>query len=335
MWVITDCYKAGHRYETAAPEGSFKTMLTAWEAVCIASGKPFFGHTSEQGAVLLVDNETPEADHKYQLERFAMGLGFKLGDLPIYSYLQQGFEFDRTTKRDELIKQVRAIEPVFINFDTLISMLPEGRQGMGENTDKLGIAIGRDLTAIRKASPKKCFTNLNLHFKKGLSDLSVEELKVVHLQTLVRGHGSIVGQGCDSGVILKKISEYPSATRFCVIYRVRRAALPVSYKPIYVEMKEEKYGEGWARLEEIDPISLPPSDEAKDAFKLLEDNSNTLTSREIVYKLAFLNKAQIVRGIKELVKHKAILNGSKAQTYVVNQNIQIECDRSYWNELIK
>ena len=137
-------------------------------------------------------------------------------------------------------------------------------------------------------------------------------------------------------VIIKKISEYPSTTRFGIIYRVRRAAVPAAYKPVYVEMEEEKYGEGWARLKEISPMSLPPSPEAKEAFVLLKDSlPKALTSREIVYKLAFLHKAQILKGINELIYHKAVLNGSKAQTYIVNQKIQIECDTAYLDELNK
>ena len=82
-WLIEDWFPLGHRCMDTAPEGSFKTILGCWIAVCIASGTPVFGQPVQQGHVLIVDEETPETSLTYHLERFSMGLDIKYKDLPL------------------------------------------------------------------------------------------------------------------------------------------------------------------------------------------------------------------------------------------------------------
>jgi len=111
-------------------------------------------------------------------------------------------------------------------------------------------------------------------------------------------------------------------------------------KVVYLELKEETYGHGLAHLVEIDPLSLPPSREAKDIFQLLMATFNgkgwqEVTSRKIVYELTLFTKPQIIRGIDELFQHKVIRNGSKPQSYIIDKNYRVQCNPEYLDELLK
>jgi hypothetical protein len=152
------------------------------------------------------------------------------------------------------------------------------------------------------------------------------------MQSLVRGHGSIVGEGCDAGYIIKKISEHPKPTRFAVITKTRRLAIPMTAKVAYVEMKEQGYGKGWARLVEIPSTALPPSTYAKALYQLFADG-NPHTSREIIRTYAFNRRQESKAGILELLSRRAILNETKPQAYIINRYRQHECDEAYLKAL--
>jgi len=327
-WLIEDWFPLGHRGMDAAPEGSFKTILGCWFAVSIASGSPIFGHPVLQGNVLMVDEETPESSLDYHLERFSKGLGFRYQDLPIYKFSMEGFRFGRKGKLDELLKLVNSINPVFIRLDSLLAMLPSGRQGQSENDCQLGEMIRDDLI---KLLTKERSILLAAHSKKFIADLTLEETIEKEMQSIVRGHSSIVGEGSDTGYIIKKISEHPKATRFCIITKVRRQAIP-SDKIKYIEMKEQNYGEGWAILEEIPIENLPPSDEAKELFPLfkipdLRGNYNH-SSQWIMRTMAFCSRSFCRNAIRELLQRKVIVQVTP-QNYEINQKRGSQCNPEY------
>lgn len=332
-WLIEDWLPIGHRAEDTAPEGSFKTIWGCYCAVCIASGCPILGHKVQQGPVLIIDEETPEASLQSHLSRFAQGLNYKSWDvLPITPLSMTGFRFGRKTELNRLITIIELIQPVFIRLDSLIAMLPGGRQAVSENDCHLGETIRDDLNKMLQAS-LHCTTLLAVHTKKFVSELGLEEL-MKDMQTLVRGHGSIVGEGCDTGYVLKKISEYPERTRFAILTKARRQAIPMVAKIVYVEMEEESYGEGWVRFKEIPASVLPPCEYARALFPLFLDKDYHKSS-EIVKSYAFFSRKESWTGIKELIAHRVILEGSKPQTYVLNPNLNVECDQAYLSLLKK
>ena len=327
-WLIEDWFPLGHRGMDTAPEGSFKTILGCWLAVCIASGTPVFGHPVNKGPVLIVDEETPENSLSYHLDRFSQGLGYRYCDLPVHILPMQGFRFGRKTKMDELLTAVNAIDPVFIRLDSLLAMLPSGRQAYSENDCHLGETIRDDLNKLLTSQRSLL---LAAHAKKYVSDLTLDELHEKAMQSIVRGHGSIVGEGCDTGYILMKISEHPEPTRFCIITRVRRQAIP-SKKTIYIEMKEEKYGEGWARLEEIPARKLPPSLSAMEIYPLFKvpDRKGNMnhSSQWILRNMAFRSKHFCRAGVEELLKRKIIIERGP-QNYKLNPKMISQCDHDY------
>ena len=337
-WIINDWYRVGDRVETVAPEGSYKTVWGAWKTVCIASGSDCIGHRVKQGAVVLVDNETPLTSLENHLNRFAQYFGFKgYQELPIHIYPTRDFLFDRKGEIEKLAVFISKIKPVYIHLDSMLSMLPIGRYNLSENSNYLGGVLNRDLNELLSSSTDSVI-DLTVHTRKPVSHYSIAELKSNDIQDLVRGHGSIVGQGSDSAIIVKKISEHPNPSRFCIITRSRRSAIPMDGKMVYLEIKEEAYGHGLAHLEEIDSLSLPPSREAQDIFHLLLAKFNGasweyITSREIVSELALFNKSQIIRGTDELSEHKVIGKGDKPQSYKISKNYQSQCNKEYVDAL--
>jgi len=315
-----------------APEGSFKTIWGCWLAVCIAAGYPVFGHAVRQGPVMLIDEETPETSLNYHLERFSKGIGYRYKDLPIYPFVMEGFRFNRKSLMNDLVKAVNSIKPVFIRMDSLLAMLPGGVQSRSENDSHLGEIIRDDLNRI--ISPDRSIL-LAAHSKKFIAELTFDEIKEHDMQSIVRGHGSIVGEGCDTGFIIKKVSENPNPTRFCIITRVRRQAIPAN-EIKYIEMVEQSYGEGWARLEEIPASKLPPSDQAKELFRLFKiadgRGSYNHSSRWILQQMAFQNKHYCLTGVSELVQRRAI-NETGPQNWEINQRRGSQCDQDYLKQL--
>jgi hypothetical protein len=337
-WVINDWYREGERVETIAPEGSFKTIWDCYKAVCISSGEDCLGHKVKQGAVVIVDNETPRSSLTNHLNRFSQYFQYKgYDELPIHIYPSRNFVLDRKGELDKLLAFIERSSPVYIGLDSLLSMLPLGRQGVTENSSILGGILGRDLLDILDKAPGSV-TDLAVHTKKRVSEYSIGQLRTSDVQSLVRGHGSIVGEGSDTCVILKKISEHPKPTRFAIITRSRRSAIPMDSEVLFIELKEEAYGHGLAHLEKIDPMSLPPNKEARDIFKLMIDlsvDNKECTSKKLVYNLALFTKKQIQDGIDELLEHKAIVIGSLAQSYQLNKRRDYECNKDYLEALKK
>lgn len=331
-WLIENWLPKGHRVLDTSTEGSFKTMTGCRIAVSVASGKTFLERRVEQGSVLIVDEETPEPDLHRHLERFSLGLGYNSWhDLPIEVLSMTEFRFDRSTKLAELMSVVKKVKPALIRIDSVLACLPGGRQGMGENNAEAGIAIRDDLNEILKQVPE-CVVLLSAHSKKFVGELGLKHLKQYEMQSLVRGHGSIVGEACDTGVIIKKISEYPEPTRFVILTRARRRAIPMSSKDVYVELEEERYGEGWARLTEIQPLIIPPSSLASRLYPLFKDES--ISASTIVRLAAFNTKKECETGVDELLERRVIIEeaGSPFE-FRLNPQRRTQADKDYLSRL--
>lgn len=333
-WLVSDWIPLGHRVMDVGPEGSFKTMWGAYLSVCIASGyNRIFQHDTLSGPVLIVDEETPESSLNNHLDRFSRGMGLKYSKLPIYPYCMTGFRFGRKTELNKLLSYIKAIKPIFIRMDSMLAMLPSGRQSISENDCHLGETIRDDLIAILKENPE-CSIMLSTHTKKFVSDISFQDISKYDMQFLVRGHGSIVGEGCDTGLIIKKISEHPNPTRFCITTKPRRQAIPTSSRVVYVELEEEEYGEGWARLKEISPDSLPPSDLARSIYPLFKGSLASgkvpeLSLEKIYRKTAILSKKECRAGMSELFSKKVIVISMEPLTYELNPFVDIEVNNDY------
>jgi len=319
MWLINDLLPRGDRGMDSGMEGCGKTTFGNWLSVCIASGKDLFGQEVQQGNVLIIDEETPFHTLEQKLNRFSQGLGYPTyEDLPIRVCSMKGFRFNRKTERDKLLEEIEDFKPTFIRMDSLISMIPSGRQGLCETDSGVGISIRDDLNMILGASPGSS-SLLSAHSCKPVEYWTLEQYAKAEMPSLVRGHGSIVGEACDTGFGIKKLSQYPDPLRLAVFVKARRSAVPMSDAVLYLEMKEEKYGEGWARLERIPPPPIEPCKPAKDLYPLFL-NEKPYEAMDIVRTCALLTKTECRMGVEELLEHRIIVKGSEPQTFKLNVN---------------
>ena len=326
-WLIDGWLPLGHKGMDTAPEGSFKTILGCWLAVCIAAGVPVFGMETYQGPAVIVDEETPPASLKFHLDRFAKGLGFRFQDLPLYVFSMEGYRFGRANMKD-LANTIKMINPRFVRLDSMLAMLPSGRERLSETSDKLGEIIRDNLNDIISEERS---VMLAAHAKKFVSELSMIDIKSYGMNSLIRGHNSIIGEGCDTGYILSKISNYPNPTRFYVATEARRTALP-NGTSLYIELQEQAYGDGWAQLVSIPPEKLPPSEvefEIYKIFKASADNGNPTHSTQQIRKTCALYTMKECRsGLSELLRRNAVVEAAP-QVYEINGNRDIECDPDY------
>ena len=321
-----------HKNMIGSGEGGHKTQTCGRLAVCVAAGMPFLGLDVEQGSVMIVDEETLWEDLDFWLTRFALGLG--RGDwreLPIIVRSKQGFRFSRRTELDRLIRELGQLrpEPTLLSIDSVLACLPSGRQGLEENNSTVGIAIRDDLDSVLQALPNMGIM-ITAHFRKSTGDLTYQEVRESSMQGLVRGHGSIVGEGCDTGFAIFNISQTVGSndttpTRFVIIPKARRRAVPVG--EIYVELREEAYGRGWARLERIPPVVIPPSKVALAVASLL--SGSPISQQDINREAALYSRKEKLDAIEELLEHKVIIHGTSPLTYKLNPRRRTEADREY------
>lgn len=327
-WLVEDWLPIGHRGMIASVEGCFKTMLKCWWSVCVAAGKPIFGKKVEQCPVLIIDEETPQPDLVKHLHRFAVGLGFKgWTDLPIEVLSQRGFRIGRKTLMDRIVlPKIRKINARFVSLDSVYKCLPEDERY--ENDSSVGGKLGADLdTMLREMTDGTIL--VNAHCRELMGELSVKNLKAYEMSDLVRGIGSIVGQACDTGYLIKKISEPPEPTRFVIVTRARRRAIPMTAHDIYVEMIEpEGYGLGGATLQQIDPVVIPPSRLAKSLFALIEDSDDGCSGATIRRESALYSSVAVLNELDELEARGAIISLG-AFKWAKNPNLTEEVDEDY------
>ena len=318
-WLIDDLLPQGDRVMDSGMEGCGKTTFGNYLSVCIASGNDVFGQKVQQGNVLIIDEETPFPTLEQKLDRFSQGLGYSsYQDLPIRIRSMEGFRFNRKTERDKLLEEITSFQPTFIRMDSMIAMIPSGRQGLCETDSGIGISIRDDLNTILKASPGSS-SLLSAHSCKPVEYWTIGEYDKAEMPSLVRGHGSIVGEACDTGFAIKKLSQYPDPLRLAVFVKARRSAVPMSDAVLYLEMKEEGYGKGWARLERIPPPPIEPCKPAKELYPLFMDEEPH-EAADIVRTCALLKKTECRVGVEELLDHRIIVRGSEPQTYQLNVN---------------
>ena len=325
-WLIDEWLPIGHRVMDIAPEGSHKTRLGVWIAICVAAGIPVFGMGTFQGPAIIFDEETPPASLDNIIYRFCRGLNIKYdASLPLYRFSMIGFRFGVKSELKNLLDIVKVIKPTFIRMDSLLAMIPNnGINGMGENFSRLGEIVRDDLTALLDATNNECTIMLSAHTKKMVSAMTLEEVVEAQPQTLVRGHSSIIGEGCDTAMCIHKEVER-DPTRFSLITKPRRLGIPVAKYPMLIELEEQEYSKGWARLTKIDNSLIPPTDSACSLYPYFAQRNASggfyiRSSEEIVKKHAFLTKPQIREGVHELFSHKVIMNDSRPQMFIMNPN---------------
>lgn len=332
-WLIENWFPLRHRILDIAPEGSYKTIWGCYLSVCIASGHDVFGRPVFQGPVVIIDEESPKESVEVLLRRFSEGMGLDYDRLPIFIESMKGFRFGRRSEIVPLLDYLQHCDPVFIRLDSLIAMLPSGVQSLGENQSKIGEIVRDNLNLMLEAAPNSSIM-MSVHTKKMFSELSIDEIKTYQLQSIVRGHGSIVGEGCDTGLIVKKVSEHPNPSRFAIFTKKRRK--PINIDATYIELEEESYGKGWARLKEIPENEFfLASDEAKLLYSVFKDGGMAVeySSEKLRRTCALMTMRECRQGLRELFFRKVVVIGSKALTYTLNPKLYTQVNPKYLSSL--
>jgi len=230
------------------------------------------------------------------------------------------------------MEQIERLKPVLITIDSVIACLPSGRQGRGENNAETGIAMRDDLNRILAASPDSAIL-ITAHSGKPVMYYDIEDYREAPMQALVSGHTSIVGQACDTGYGVMKISEPPEPLRFAIVPKARRDAIPMG--EIFVEMKEKTYGEGWAKLERIAPVPVPPSRAAVDLYSVFQSkDGEELTAQTIRNKASALYTLEDIRlGLDQLRRRQVIVTTQDHFTFKLNPKPGQEADTQYIDQL--
>jgi len=317
-YVVEPIFIRGHKIMLAAVEGGAKTWLITGTAVHAAAGQPMLGMPISHCPTLIIDEETPIATLESRLNRLSSGLGYKsYGELPIELRSKRGFRFGSKTSLTEIadpaikaaLKKFPGAQDLLITMDSHIAMIGATTHGNAENQDAAGKALGYTLehilTYCRNEMSVTATIMLATHAKKEVTEYDIADMRTSEMQRVVRGHGSIVGLGCDTGFIVKKISENP--LRGVLIPKPRRAAIPC--EEIYWEMEEEGYGKGWARLVRINPIPIPPSDLAVQLYALFRNNpQNTYRALELNKQMAMHELSERKLALQQLQRHKIVFS---------------------------
>ena len=317
-YLVEPIFIQGHKIMVAAVEGSAKTWLLTGTAIHVAAGEPLLGMEVNQCSVLMLDEETPIATLKNRLNRLASGLGYQTYEaLPIVLRPKREFRFGSKSSLSEIaypsikaaLKGSTDAKHLLITMDSHIAMLGATTHSHAENQDTAGRRLGETLENIQTFCRDKYKVTatvlLATHAKKGVTDYDIEDIKGSEMQELVRGHGSIVGLGCDTGFVLKKISDNP--LRGVLIPKPRREAVPM--EEIYWELQEESYGHGWAKLVRIEPVPIPPSELAVRLYSLFKNNPKRVyPSQELSRLMTMYDPSDRRLAVYHLQKHKIIVS---------------------------
>lgn len=328
-WVIEQFLPEGHKGMVTSPEGSFKTTLLTALAIHVASGQPFLGMNVQQGGVLMIDEETPTNSLERKLNGFAMFFGYQNGyrELPITLLSFSGFRFERKTELDRILKIIQKEQPKLITIDSVIACLPSGRQRSSENDSGTGVTIRDDLNKILATSPGSSIM-IAAHSGKIVQLWEVEDYRDAEMQTMVRGSGSIVGEGCDTGFVIKKIQERPFSI-FVLMSKPRREM--IEFREKYIVLLES---ENTLCLEDIPPIPTPPSDTAIDLYSVFRNAQLgfEINMEVIRRKVSGLyTPADMRLGLKQLIR-KGVLKTTKDH-FTFIKNSEAGADQNYLKQL--
>lgn len=187
-WLVEDIFCAGSLDILAGDPGCKKTWTALWLAFCIAIGTPFLGHTTKQGRVLFVDEESGEDRLTERLRYVARGIGAD-ENAPI-DYLSIA-QFDLLHSEDDKAMFCEiAINGRYslIVVDALADIMPGGKENTVEDTQPIA-------RVLRSITSKTGAVALLLHHTGKNGD--------------IRGSSGIVA-ACD--VAIKMVSEQDSVT---------------------------------------------------------------------------------------------------------------------------
>ena len=110
LWILAGLPKRG------------KSLLRRLVAVCVALGKPFFGHEVRQGKVLMLIDEDELADEWQAMVAMTEALGGSVNDLrgKVFVVPPQRVQIDKQLDMAALRRLIREIDPVVVFIDPMV-----------------------------------------------------------------------------------------------------------------------------------------------------------------------------------------------------------------------
>ncbi len=220
-WAVKPIIGESHIVNLYGLCGSGKSILAWFIAHCVSRGISLLDkYEAEPGRVLIIDEETPEADYELRLGTI---LGWDNENVDTFPRPDEwGFKWSDNTWWARLIDKVKEFEPTMIIWDNLNAL--QGDWDLeGSNTD-VG-KLRRRFNDLRTYNPK--IVNLFIHHE-GMTP------------NKPRGSTAIKDMS-DTVIHLKRVWDNPF--RFAVIQEPRKR--PAGVKPFIVELDAKEGAETW------------------------------------------------------------------------------------------
>ncbi len=132
-WLVEKLFLPGSVNVMFAPPGTGKTYCFADLSVCVALGSPWLGLATQQGAVLIIDEESGT---RRILDRFAEALRGHLADAstPVYIASLVGFNFRENESLATLDELIRKVGARLVVIDALADVMLGGDENAVKDT---------------------------------------------------------------------------------------------------------------------------------------------------------------------------------------------------------
>lgn len=160
-WLIEGLWPDGSYGMWGGAEKSFKSYLTAYGALCIASGRPFFGRAVKQGKVIVFTGEGSAELFLKRAMKIASGMGLDLADADLLVSDMAG-----SSRNQDFLDVVSAAS----EEATLILIDPwYVYNGAADEPGNMFLQ-GRELAQLSSRAAGKCSLWLVHHFRKALRE---------------------------------------------------------------------------------------------------------------------------------------------------------------------
>jgi hypothetical protein len=268
-WLVEGLIPQGHSILVVGLPGTLKSWFVDGLAVHVAGGKDFLGLVN-QGAVVLVDEDTPSDELLSRLGRIAKGLDLSLVDLPIEVHSMENINLGDDESLQRLVNEVIRIKPGLVILDCLSKVM--GGE-FNENSARDANIAGNAWNKLKSTGATVLSTH---HLNKREGDIATELVK------LSSGSHAIVANS-DTAFGIEFGQHDP--TRFNVHPVERRRKLNIR-EPFGIELEEDTELT-WARLKRVS-FARRLSPLAKDIYEIFRaaGEGKRLTANEVRKALA-------------------------------------------------
>jgi len=126
-WQVSNLWTERAKILLAAEQKSGKTWIILHAAICVASGRPLFGHDRFRvltpGPVGIVAGEDDPGEVGRRLDRMCRAAGLLMSDLPIHFLEGHGMRLNRQRDQEIIKSAVRALGLKLIIYDPLARLM--------------------------------------------------------------------------------------------------------------------------------------------------------------------------------------------------------------------